>query len=192
MKTFLNIGIIAVLIAIVAFGFTATYATGPENYIDTKAPTVKKREPVSAKSKNDVAQDEEFSEEANYDGELEENETTEGDATTSDGAEDIETLTYNLVHEKLTTPLREKVKKGGSKKSFSRCPSGYQPYVDKVATAETEYSYGIMEFYEGCDGTTVCNFRTRLSDQSVDILQGDSVNYITVDLWLNKATSSIK
>lgn len=120
-------------------------------------------------------------------------ETSTNKPVTEDAVdEDIETLTYNLIHEKLTTPLRDKVKKGGSKKNFSRCPSGYQPYVGTQATTKAEYSYGVMEFYEGCDPTEVCNFRVRLSDKSVHILQSDSVNYVAVDLWLSNATSSIK
>lgn len=99
--------------------------------------------------------------------------------------------TYKLVREKLITPYTDKTTKEPKRKMFSRCPSGNQPRIKQMAKSKTEYSYGMVRYYEGCDSRkVVCNFRTRLSDNTVDVLQSDSVNYIAANLWIEKAIVS--
>ena len=121
-----------------------------------------------------------ISEEMNL-AEVEEIETTEGEISV-----------YTLVREKLTVPYTKKSKRDVPKgKMFSRCPSGFRAWVEEEPETETEYSYGQMNYFEGCDeGELICHFRARLSDKTVDVLQSDSVTYIAAQLWIEQNTAS--
>lgn len=98
---------------------------------------------------------------------------------------------YTLVYEKLTEPYTQKSKRDVPKsKMFSRCPSGFNAWVEEEPETETEYAYGKMLYHQGCDeGELICHFRARISDKSVDVLQSDSVTYVAADLWISKATA---
>lgn len=105
--------------------------------------------------------------------------------------DNIRAKVYKLVRKTLVKPYDLKTTKEPNKNMFSRCPSGNRAGVREFASTEEEYSYGEMDFYKGCIRTKViCKFRARLSDNSVDVLQSDSVNYIAADLWIEKATVS--
>jgi hypothetical protein len=114
-------------------------------------------------------------------------------AVAEDGGDDIRSKTEVLVLQKLVTPYKAKVKdEGGERRKFSRCPSGYRYYATELATSEGEYSYGEFKNYVGCNGQEICNYRARLSDNRVEVLQSEGGNYIAADLWLNSVTASIK
>jgi len=114
-------------------------------------------------------------------------------AITIKGGDNIRTKTDALVVEKLVNPYKSKVKDEGlERRKFSRCPSGYRYYADKLASNETEYSYGEFHNYVGCRPQEICKYRARLSDNTVEVLQSDGVNYMAADLWLNNVTSSSK
>lgn len=105
--------------------------------------------------------------------------------------DNIRANTYKLVRKMLEKPYNLKTTKEPNEIMFSRCPSGNRVGISEYATTENEYSYGEMGYYEGCvKNKVVCNFRARLSDNSVDILQSDSVSYIAADLWIEKAIVS--
>ncbi len=107
------------------------------------------------------------------------------------GGDNIKRETYKLVHKKLVKPYNAKTTKEPHGKMFSRCPSGNRARVKKTAAKEDGYSYGEMRYYKGCESNKmVCKFRARLSDNSVDVLLSDSINYIAADLWIDKATVS--
>lgn len=107
------------------------------------------------------------------------------------GDDNLRGDTYKLVRERLITPYTEKTTKEPAQKMFSRCPSGNRASIEELAKQTTEYTYGVIRYYKGCEiNKVVCNFRARLSDNSVDVLQSDSVTYIAADLWINKSTAT--
>jgi hypothetical protein len=111
---------------------------------------------------------------------------------TPSNPDEISEKTYVLIEKKLEGPYKSKSKTKVKRGMFSRCPSGYNTYITDLASCNTEYSYGEFTLWEGCAKKSICNYRARLSDNTVDVLQSDSVNYLAADLWLNNATSSIR
>lgn len=117
--------------------------------------------------------------------------TNEDVQETTINGDEIAAKTYKLVRKTLVKPYDLKTTKEPNIKMFSRCKSGNWAEVREYASTENEYSYGAMNFYKGCERTKIiCKFRARLSDNSVDVLQSDSVSYIAADLWIEKATIS--
>lgn len=163
MKALLKIGTALALIAIFGLSYQYIYATDAEDNIVT----ISEREGTS------------------------EEEDVLDEAIAEDDGGDISSVTYGLVRKKLTTPYTEKTNKKEAKtKMFSRCPSGFNAWVEEEPETETEYAYGKMLYHQGCDeGELICHFRARISDKSVDVLQSDSVTYVAADLWISKATA---
>lgn len=165
MKALLKIGAALALIAIFGLSYQYIYATDAEDNI------------VTISEREGTSEDEDV--------------LGEAIALGDDGGGDISSVTYSLVRKKLTTPYTKKTDKNEAKtKMFSRCPSGNRAFIEDVAETEAEYSYGQMNYFEGCDeGELICHFRARVSDKSVDVLQSDSVTYVAADLWISKATA---
>jgi hypothetical protein len=105
--------------------------------------------------------------------------------------DEISEKTYVLIEKKLEGPYKSKVKTKVKRGFFSRCPSGYNTYISQLASCNEEYSYGEFTLWEGCEKKEICSFRARLSDNTVDVLQSDSVNYLAANTWLNNTTSSL-
>lgn len=90
-----------------------------------------------------------------------------------------------LVDKKLTkTVIKHAKKYNKPAKMFSRCPSGIMTQVEELASSEEGYSTGEVMLYVGCGGDAICQYRARLSDETVEVYDEAKKDYIPASTWL--------
>jgi len=62
---------------------------------------------------------------------------------------------------------------------FSRCPSGYNYYVEDTVS-QGSVRYGKIVLYSGCDGDDVCDFRLDLVTKRVELRELKAKEFVSV------------
>jgi len=97
-----------------------------------------------------------------------------------------------LIEKKLMKPL-EKVPaiEIDMTEQFSRCPSGLGHYLVNSPKSSKGYFIGEVEYYSGCMGTFICQFRVNYNETEVSILDETSNTFISVDEWIENNEEQI-